>query len=337
MSMARGLFGMPLVADKVAYAAMNAANASVDPMRQAAPSKPTAPVLTPQAMPEFQRRKRSLSDNLGLLADAFRGTNTNSMALMQQDEQDRRLWQEQQKQYAPQHVGNSIVRLNPQTLQFESLYDAPKDAGSEKTQLQRNYEYLQSLDPNLAKSFIQGETNKPQWITADNGDGTKTVVPIYPGMGGNSPQPMAPGAGALPQGYTVRKKGGSTPSASGTFQPSSVMGALIQQESGGRAGVTGPQTPYGRAQGLAQLLPGTAQEMAKKLGVSWRPDLMTGTSRQAADYQRALGEAYFNEGLSKTGNVRDALRYYHGGPNRRMWKEKTNRYADSVLARAGRS
>jgi soluble lytic murein transglycosylase-like protein len=120
------------------------------------------------------------------------------------------------------------------------------------------------------------------------------------------------------------------------FDSGKVFNSLIQQESGGRPGVTGPQTPYGRAQGMTQMLPATAQGVAKKLGVPWAPELMTGKTPQAAQYQRALGEAYFNEGLQATGNVEDALRYYHGGPNRRMWGPKTNAYARSVLNRAGR-
>lgn len=110
---------------------------------------------------------------------------------------------------------------------------------------------------------------------------------------------------------------------------------MIAQESGGRAGVTGPQTKWGRAQGLAQLLPSTAQGVARNLGVPWRADLMTGRTPEAAQYQRALGEAYFAEGLNRTGNYYDAARYYHGGPNRRQWGPKTNAYADAVLRRLG--
>lgn len=113
------------------------------------------------------------------------------------------------------------------------------------------------------------------------------------------------------------------------------MDAVVAQESGGRAGVTGPQTRYGQAQGLAQLLPETAREMAGNLGVAWRPDLMTATSSQAAAYQRALGEAYLAEALEQTGNMRDALHYYHGGPNRRLWGPKTRAYADNVIRRMG--
>lgn len=96
-------------------------------------------------------------------------------------------------------------------------------------------------------------------------------------------------------------------------------------------GVQGPQTHWGRAAGLMQVLPGTAREMAGKLGVPFQPDLLTGQTPDAAAYQRRIGEAYLHEGMDKTGNLRDALRYYHGGPNRKRWGSKTNSYADSIL------
>lgn len=83
------------------------------------------------------------------------------------------------------------------------------------------------------------------------------------------------------------------------------------------------------------MLPATAREMAGKLGLPWRPDWLRGTSPEAAEYQKRLGRAYLDEGLAKTGNMRDALRYYHGGPNRSLWGPKTNAYADAVLGRAG--
>lgn len=119
------------------------------------------------------------------------------------------------------------------------------------------------------------------------------------------------------------------------FQSADILPHLIQQESGGRAGVSGPQTPYGQAQGLTQVLPATAQGIAKRLGVPYRPDLMSGTSEAAKQYQAAIGQAYLDEALDKTGNVSDALKYYHGGPNRRIWGPKTEAYASGILRRLG--
>jgi len=86
---------------------------------------------------------------------------------------------------------------------------------------------------------------------------------------------------------------------------------------------------------MTQVLPATAQGVAKRLGVPWRPDLMSGSSEAAANYQRAIGQGYLEEALDKTGNVSDALKYYHGGPNRRLWGPKTNAYSAGILRRLG--
>lgn len=115
----------------------------------------------------------------------------------------------------------------------------------------------------------------------------------------------------------------------------SILDALWQVESGGIPGKPGPQTKYGQPLGKGQTLPGTAREMAQKLGLPWRPDLLTSPTPEGERYQERVSEAYFNEGLERTGNPRDALRYYHGGPDRRQWGPKTNAYADKVLALSG--
>lgn len=125
------------------------------------------------------------------------------------------------------------------------------------------------------------------------------------------------------------------PPARAPFRSADILPHLVAQESSGRPGISGPQTEYGRAQGLTQVLPSTGRGVAEKLGVAWRPDLMTGTSPAAQQYQRAIGQAYLDEALSATGTVYDGLRYYHGGPNRKLWGPKTNAYAASVLRRLG--
>jgi soluble lytic murein transglycosylase-like protein len=109
------------------------------------------------------------------------------------------------------------------------------------------------------------------------------------------------------------------------------MGVLIHHESGGNGTAVSPAG----ALGSTQMLPATAQAMAAKLGMPWRPDLLQSNAPEALNYQRTLGAAYLQEGLAKTGNVRDALRYYHGGPDRSLWGPKTNAYADAVLSSIG--
>lgn len=109
------------------------------------------------------------------------------------------------------------------------------------------------------------------------------------------------------------------------------MPALIKQESGGNGMA---RSPMG-ALGSTQMLPATAKEMAGRLGLPFRPDLMRSNGPEALDYQRRLGAAYLQEGLQKTGNVRDALHYYHGGPNREMWGPKTRAYANAIMSKLG--
>ena len=132
------------------------------------------------------------------------------------------------------------------------------------------------------------------------------------------------------RGYAQRYNGPLPESADALFS------SLIEQESGGRAGVRGPQTPYGQALGRTQVLPETAKGIARNLGIPYREDLLTGTTPEAAQYQDTLGRAYLEEGFKATGNARDALHYYHGGPDRRLWGPKTRQYADEVLARTAR-
>jgi soluble lytic murein transglycosylase len=87
---------------------------------------------------------------------------------------------------------------------------------------------------------------------------------------------------------------------------------------------------------MTQLLPSTAQQMAQKLGVPYREELLRGKTPEAADYQKRLGGAYLQEGFEKFGgDPRMALMYYHGGPNQRLWGPKTHAYADAILGRLG--
>lgn len=150
----------------------------------------------------------------------------------------------------------------------------------------------------------------------------------WPGRPAEAQQrPQASGA---PARQPVARYQGELPT-----DPTALFPHLVAQESGGRAGVLGPRTSYGQAQGRTQMLPGTAEEMARTVGVPWRPELMTGTTPEAAAYQDRLGLEYLRQGFRVTGNARDALRYYHGGPDRSLWGPKTDAYAEEVLARYG--
>lgn len=143
-----------------------------------------------------------------------------------------------------------------------------------------------------------------------------------------SAAPPSPVAAAMLQGGPPA----ASPAPRKTSLLDALMPGLIKRESGGRPGVTGPQTPYGRAQGMTQMLPATAKSMAEKIGIAWRPELMTGTSPEAAEYQQQLGRAYLQEGLDRYGgDPEKALKYYHGGPDERIWGPKTDAYAKGIL------
>lgn len=148
--------------------------------------------------------------------------------------------------------------------------------------------------------------------------------------GSSSTRPVGSWRRNQPRAQTQRYSGPMPTSADEIF------GSLIAQESGGRAGVRGPDTAYGNALGRTQVLPSTARGIAQNLGIPYREDLLTGTTPEAAAYQDQLGRAYLQEGFQNTGNARDALMYYHGGPDRALWGPKTNAYADEVLTRWSR-
>lgn len=243
--------------------------------------------------------------------------------------------QQQQQQFAiQQHAADQQSELQRQLA--VKAYELAHPAPTAPHFFEANNGDQFQVDPSTGqpKLVYHDPTPKTTYTPVKNADGTTTIYPTVNGqiVGAQSP---AAGTPDLPSGFTVRGKGGAA-SQPGSFQPArpkTVFDALISQESGGRAGAIGPQTPYGHAIGMTQMLPATAAAQAKRLGVPWRPDLLAANSPEGAEYQRALGESYFQEGYDKTGNVIDALHYYHGGPDRRLWGPKTKAYARDVLAR----
>jgi len=137
--------------------------------------------------------------------------------------------------------------------------------------------------------------------------------------------------GTSSNGYSAATRGPVT-------AESLYFNAIRPQESGGQAGAIGPQTPYGRAQGSSQMLPSTAAAMAKRLGLPWRPDLMTAKTPEGLAYQDRLGIAYVQEALDATGgDPQRAAMYYHGGPNQNLHGPRTRRYSQEVMQRYDRA
>jgi soluble lytic murein transglycosylase-like protein len=87
---------------------------------------------------------------------------------------------------------------------------------------------------------------------------------------------------------------------------------IIRQESGGRNGVEGPMTRYGtKAQGLMQVMPATAREVARELRIPFDPQKL----RTDPEYNMKIGDAYLAK-LTKMfgGNELLVSAAYNAGP-----------------------
>ena len=117
-----------------------------------------------------------------------------------------------------------------------------------------------------------------------------------------------------------------------SVDPDAVWAAIKHQEWNGNG--PAPDSPQG-AIGSTQMLPETAESMARKIGVPWNPSLMRGDTPRSLAYQDRLGRAYFDEGLAtNNGDPAAAAAYYFGGPDPKLHGPKTVQYVQQVMARA---
>lgn len=237
----------------------------------------------------------------------------------------------------PESLGAAYDSIMP--VLSDGLGMTPEEIVKWKQMFTTNPGILRNIDDQLrvvapGSAIVRGNQEvyrnpyADQVIQVVRGDGGRDVIQVPRTYGGASQN--APGTGTpAPSFSQLNAPGGGV-----NIQP--LMSALVAQESGGDTYARGIKTEYGRALGSTQMLPGTAREMATKLGLPWRPDLLRSKAPEAAEYQYALGQAYLQEGLEKYGgDVRSALMYYHGGPDEAKWGPKTRRYAREVLARLG--
>lgn len=214
----------------------------------------------------------------------------------------------------------AYIEADPEAALMALGAGAAKEAGYE---IRNAGEEVLVLDPrtgNLVARYRGARTvNVPE-------GGALYELPGAYGEGGEPP-PATPASAAAP-----------APAAAPAERQdvAALMPHLIAQESGGDGNAIGPKTRWGQAMGSTQMLMATAEEMARKVGVPWRPDLMRGDTPRALEYQHQLGQAYLQEGLDKYGgDPAKALMYYHGGPDENLWGPKTRAYSSEVLGRAG--
>jgi hypothetical protein len=119
----------------------------------------------------------------------------------------------------------------------------------------------------------------------------------------------------LQQPGTGGSAGGGSPLPPASGAPEvGTFGRMIQAESGGRQFTNGRVTtsPVG-ATGIAQVMPTTGPEAAAAAGLPWDPNRF----RNDAEYNRALGEAYYAKQLASfNGNPEAAAAAYNAGPGR---------------------
>ena len=106
---------------------------------------------------------------------------------------------------------------------------------------------------------------------------------------------------------------GLTGSESIDYQVDVLAPLVTSAESGSNPNAVSPAG----AMGLMQVMPETARQVAKDLGVPYREDLLTGSSEQARSYQSMIGKAYLAQMLTRYGgNPTLALAAYNAGPGR---------------------
>ena len=111
--------------------------------------------------------------------------------------------------------------------------------------------------------------------------------------------------------------------------------AIVAQENGGK--YTGVNTQGSGAMGKYQLMAPTARALAKRLGLSYRPDLLTTDTPESRQYQDALGAAARDEAWSYGGgDTGRASAYYQAGPSK-QGGPNNRKYVSDIERRLGHS
>jgi len=149
--------------------------------------------------------------------------------------------------------------------------------------------------------------------TGEQRSGLLLLREAFPALGGayqaSVPMDILLAYYPLEHGEAIREQ------ARRTGVPASLIAGIIRQESAFDERAT---SPVG-ARGLMQVMPLTAQEVTRKVGIPYRPE-----SLYDPEVNVRLGAFYIGELLRRfDGNVELALAGYNGGPNRmnRLWNE----------------
>ncbi|HEX5758941.1 MAG TPA: lytic transglycosylase domain-containing protein [Thermoanaerobaculia bacterium] len=151
----------------------------------------------------------------------------------------------------------------------------------------------------------------------------QVISRAYPALGGAHQAGLPDAARRLyyPLDHEATVRG----AARGNGLPVPLVLGIIRQESAfDRTAVS-----WAGARGLMQLMPGTAREVAGRLGLGYSSERLSDPA-----YNVQLGTSYFRQVLTMfDGNVELALAGYNGGPYRikRLWRESGERELDRFL------
>jgi len=163
-------------------------------------------------------------------------------------------------------------------------------------------------------------------ILARRGERRKSVLAIhdaFPALGG--PFQAAVPKEALDLYYPLDYEQPIRAAAVANALPPSLVFGVIRQESAFDANAQS----WAGASGLMQLMPGTARELARGLGLGWSRERLTEPA-----WNVQVGASYLRQVMAMfDGNVELALAGYNGGPYRikRLWHEAGNRDLDRFL------
>ena len=163
-------------------------------------------------------------------------------------------------------------------------------------------------------------------VFARRGERRKSVMAIheaFPALGG--PLQAAVPEEALKLYYPLDFERPIRASAAANGLPPALVFGVIRQESAFDANA---QSRAG-ASGLMQLMPGTARELARGLGLSWSRQQLSDPS-----WNVQVGTSYLRQVMAMFGgNLELALAGYNGGPYRikRLWREAGGSDLDRFL------
>lgn len=214
-----------------------------------------------------------------------------------------------------QVVGETLYNVNPTTGVAQEATIGNATAG-----LVTGPRSLSRTDTGVVSPYTVG--GAPSVGIAPSPTNVPNVT--VPSVETNVPNVTAPSVGTnAPMGAPVSPRVGN-------LTVDRLRPVILAQESGGDYTKVSPKG----ALGAYQVMPATARSLAGRLGMQWRPELMTSNTREARQYQDAIGSAAIQEAISAGGgDLTQTAMYYHGGSNRNLWGPKTRQYAVDIANR----